>query len=101
MIQHIRAQAAAGRFELTRHALEEIEAEAISVAELLQALASGHVLEDYPTHRRGACCLVCGYAVSGRPLHVVCTTSLAVLRIITVYEPRLPWWVTPTQRRHP
>jgi hypothetical protein len=100
MLERIQAQAAARLYELTRHALEEMEAELIAEEELLQALTSGQILEDYPTHSRGACCLVCGYTLSGRPLHVVCTTSLPVLRIITVYEPQLPWWVTPTQRRH-
>jgi len=99
MLERIQAQAAAGLYELTRHAREEMAAEAIAEEELLHALASGHVLEDYPTHHRGACCLICGFAISGRPLHLVCTTSLPRLRIITVYESQLPWWVTPTQRR--
>jgi hypothetical protein len=99
MLEWMQAQAAAGLYELTRHAQEDMAAEAITVEELLQALASGHILEDYPTHHLGACCLVCRFAISGRPLHLVCTTSLPRLRVITVYEPQLPWWVTPTQRR--
>jgi hypothetical protein len=32
-------------------------------------------------------------------VHVVCTTARPVLIIITVYEPRLPKWLTPTNRR--
>lgn len=31
-------------------------------------------------------------------LHVVSTTAQPVLVIITVYEPKPPKWVTPTQR---
>jgi hypothetical protein len=56
------------------------------------------VLENYPEHRRGACCLLYGRAANGRHLHVVCTTAQPVLIVITVYEPRPPRWITPTQR---
>ena len=33
-----------------------------------------------------------------RYLHIVCTTSLGLATIITVYEPKLPKWVTPFKR---
>jgi hypothetical protein len=32
-------------------------------------------------------------------LHVVCTTAGPTLILITVYKPRPPKWVSPTQRR--
>jgi hypothetical protein len=99
MMERIRAQVAAGLIDVTRHAWEAMADEGIASLEMLQALRQGSILEDYPTHRRGACCLVCGYTADGSPLHVVCTTSLPFVRVITVYVPRLPWWVTPTQRR--
>jgi len=47
-------------------------------------------LENYPRHRRGACCLLCGYTADRRPFHMVCTTSRPRLNIITVYGPRPP-----------
>jgi hypothetical protein len=56
-------------------------------------------LENYPEHRRGACCLLSGFTHGGRRIHIVCTTARPVLIIITVYEPRPPKWVTPTRRR--
>ena len=55
-------------------------------------------LEHYPEHRRGPCCLVCGYTVEKRPLHVVCTTEQPLLILITAYEPKPPKWETPTLR---
>ncbi|MBM4122800.1 MAG: DUF4258 domain-containing protein [Nitrospira sp.] len=57
------------------------------------------VIENYPEHRRGPCCLLNGQTERGRPLHIVCTTAQPSLIIITAYEPRPPKWVTPTQRR--
>lgn len=98
-IAHIRAQALAENFRITLHAHQAMVEEGITLDELLQTVACGQILEDYPEHRRGACCLLNGQTNKGRPLHIVCTTTAPVLVIITVYEPRPPKWVTPTRRR--
>jgi len=94
----IRAQAGVENIRLTLHAHQEMAEENITLDEVLEAMASAEVLEDYPQHRRGPCCLIIGYTRKHRPLHVVCATARPVLVIITVYEPRAPKWVTPTER---
>ncbi|MFH1146297.1 MAG: DUF4258 domain-containing protein [Pseudomonadota bacterium] len=98
MLQEIRAHAAAENVRVTQHAQQEMVAENISLDDVLRAIDASLVLEDYSDHQRGSCCLLCGW-VQNRPLHVVCTTAQPVLIIITVYEPKPPKWVTPTQRR--
>jgi hypothetical protein len=82
---------------VTQHAQQEMAEEEILLTDVLSALRRGRILEHYPDHRRGSCCLVCGYTGSGRPLHLVCTTQSPVI-LITVYEPKPPKWETPTQR---
>jgi len=67
--------------------------------DVLAAIMTAEVLEDYPAHRRGPCCLLSGKAKDGRPLHVVCATGGSILVIITVYEPRPPKWIAPNRRR--
>ncbi len=99
MIERIRAQAAAENIRITQHAQQEMVEEDITLDEILQAIATAQVLENYPEHKRGSCCLLYGVADDGRPVHIVCTTAQPVLIVITVYEPGLPKWVTPTQRR--
>lgn len=84
---------------VTLHAQQEMVEEDIQYDDVLGALTRCQLLENYPEHRRGACCLVYGDTALGRPLHVVCTTAMPVLILITVYEPKPPKWVTPTQRR--
>lgn len=96
--ERIRVQSHAENVRFTRHAHQEIVEEGIAIDEVLQALRSCAVLEDYPTHPRGPCCLVGGMTSAGRHLHVVCTTAQPMLIIITVYEPKPPKWVTPEQR---
>ena len=99
MLDRIREQALADNVRVTRHAQQEMVEEDISLDDVLEAISQGTVLEDYAQHRRGACCLVYGHIRAGRAIHVVCTTARPTLVIITVYEPKLPKWITPTQRR--
>jgi hypothetical protein len=99
ILAKIQAQAAAEAIRLTQHAQTEMDAEEITLDETLAAIANSRIIEDYPDHRRGACCLLFGHTPAGRPLHVVCSTSEPLLVIITVYEPMPPKWVSPTQRR--
>ncbi len=98
-IEQVRHFAEVENIRLTPHAHQEMIEEEISLNEVLQALINGRMIENYPEHQRGACCLVYGDTQINRPLHVVCTTTKPILIIITVYEPKLPKWLNPTQRR--
>ena len=99
ILERIRAQAGAENIRITQHAQQEMVEENITLDEVLEAIATGQILENYPKHRRGACCLLNGFTRQGRPLHIICATTRPVLIIITVYEPRPPKWITPTRRR--
>lgn len=99
VLDHIRAQAAAGNLRVTQHAQQEMVNDAASLDDVLAALVAGQIMENYPAYKRGACCLVHGATNAGRDLHVVCTSVNPVLIIITVYEPKPPVWPTPTRRR--
>ena len=98
IMNRLRSQVAARLVRVTQHAQQEMVEEGVSLEDVFQAVATGRVLENYPEHRRGACCLAGGSTRSGRAIHVVCTTELPVMVIITVYEPKAPKWVTPTRR---
>ena len=97
--QLIHKQVKNKHLRITQHAHQEMVEENIVLNEMLEVILSSNVLENYPEHRRGPCCLLSGLTNAGRPLHVVCTTEQPVLIIITVYEPKPPKWVSPTQRR--
>lgn len=99
-MERVRSQAAAGAVKVSQHAHVAMVDESFELDDVLHGLASGaaEIIEDYPAHRRGPCCLVNTTTAAGRPLHVVCTTAQPVLILITVYEPLPPKWVTPRQR---
>lgn len=99
ILARIKSQVATGSFRVTQHAQQEMVEEQISLDEVAEAIRRGEILEHYPEHRRGPCCLLNGRSDEGRPLHVVCTSAQPLLVLITVYEPRPPKWVTPRERR--
>lgn len=99
MLAKLQEQARTKALRVTQHAQEEMDAEDITLSEVREAIAKGQILENYPEHLRGSCCLLYGQTDEGHPLHVVCTTAQSLLIIITVYRPTLPKWISPTRRR--
>ncbi len=98
VLDHICLQAANRRYRLSLHARREMQHEDITLAELFEATVAGQIVENYPHHGRGACCLLYGATEAGRDLHIVCTTTAPELIIITVYVPLPPKWITPVRR---
>lgn len=96
--KRLAAQAASGQIRFTLHAHQEMVEEGIAYQDVITAMMTCEIIENYPNHQRGSCCLVCGYTGTKRILHVCCTTALDVAIIITVYEPKAPKWVTPYKR---
>ncbi|MEW6363297.1 MAG: DUF4258 domain-containing protein [Acidobacteriota bacterium] len=94
----LRQQAETDRLRVTVHAHQEMVEEDISLEDVRDVLLDPVLIENYPEHKRGPCCLVGQRTARGRYVHVVCTTSLDIAIIITVYEPRPPKWATPFER---
>jgi hypothetical protein len=99
LLARIKSQAGAEAFRVTQHVQQEMVEDEITLDEVVQAIQHGEILEDYPEHRRGACCLVNEFTDEGRSLHIVCTTAQPLLILITAYVPRPPKWLTPRERR--
>jgi len=60
---------------MTAHADEEAREENISLQDIHEVIVNGEIIEDYPAHRRGLCCLIHARISSGRNLHLVTTTE--------------------------
>ena len=99
-MDELREEIAAGRFELTRHAVGRITVRRIRVQELREAVAGGEVIEDYPDDKYGPSCLIFGTTLAGIPLHVQCSyPSRTPVRIIALYEPTPDHWIEFRRRR--
>jgi hypothetical protein len=75
ILARIRELAAAEMIRVTQHAQVEMDADEVTLDEVLDVSVAGQILENYPEHRRGPCCLLCGRSFRGRFLHIVCTTA--------------------------
>ena len=94
MIDDIRNKIVRGQFEFSQHAVDQSIIRHISVQELREAIAVGEVIEDYPVDKYGPSCLVFGFTLARRPLHIQCSyPSRPLVKIITLYEPDPRRWV--------
>lgn len=67
-------------------------------AEVEDALLNGRILEQYEDTGRGESCLVAGFTLAGKPVHIVCGRRDDVMAIITVYIPTPPKFKNPYER---
>ena len=76
----------------TKHVLERLFQRNIIIDDVMTALTKGEIIEQYPTDYPFPSCLVLGYTISKKPLHIVCGSNGAELWIITVYIPNSVEW---------
>jgi len=90
----ISSKIAACSFEFSKHAVDQLMRRKILVHEVREALSKPEILEHYPNDKYGPSCLVLGFSLHGRALHVVCThPEREMVKIITIYEPDLNLWL--------
>lgn len=100
IIHDIRQKFLDGLVEFTQHAVDRSIIRRISLDEIRQAIASGEVIEEYPDDRYGPSCLVFGYSLEDRPLHVQCSyPDRPLLKVITAYQPDPALWINFRTRR--
>lgn len=100
LIDELRAQISTGRFELSKHAVDQSIVRRIGMQELREAVAAGEIIENYPDDKYGPSCLIFGETSFRRPLHVQCSyPSRTPVRIVTLYEPTPDRWIDFKRRR--
>ena len=71
----------------TQHGLERMQERDISRADVKNGIASGEIIEEYPDDYPHPICLIFGYTVNGRILHIVAGCDSINVYIITAYYP--------------
>ena len=90
MIDEIRAKIVAGRFEFSRHAVDQTLLRGIAVEEIRQALIDGIIIENYPDDKYGPSCLVFGNTKNGRALYIQCSYPSRELIKSLLFMNRIP-----------
>lgn len=101
MIDEIRAKIAAGQFEFSKHAVDQSILRHVTIQEVREVFAVGEIIEDYPRDKYGPSCLVLGFTMAERPLHIQCSyPARPIVKIITLYEPGPTAWIDFKQRKN-
>ncbi|MBI2996171.1 MAG: DUF4258 domain-containing protein [Candidatus Melainabacteria bacterium] len=88
-------------FRITQHALQEKDADNISILEIKTSIKHAEVIEDYPSSKPLPSCLVLSFNNKNEPIHTVWAldkgSQIAIL--ITVYRPNPKKWVEYKKRK--
>jgi hypothetical protein len=76
----------------TRHIFERLFLRNIRIDDVMAALTTGEIIEQYPTDYPFPSCLVLGTTTAGKPLHIVCGSNGTELWLITAYYPDPAEW---------
>ena len=77
---------------LTQHLQLRMRKRGILYDDMVRAILSGEIIEQYPTDYPYPSCLVLGTTLNGSYLHVVCGIGNGLLWIITTYHPDSSKW---------
>lgn len=93
MLRDIGRKIINGEFELSKHAVDQSILRNIRIKEIREMINNGEIIEDYPDDKYGASCLISGFTMVNRPLHLHCSyPSRPILKIITLYQPTEERW---------
>jgi hypothetical protein len=100
LIDDIREKVTSNRLEFSKHAVDQSLQRHINVKEFREAMATAEIVEDYPDDKYGPSCLLLGWTVARRPVHIQCSyPSRPLLKVITLYEPDPELWIDFRERR--
>jgi hypothetical protein len=87
-----------GDIFFSEHAVRQMAKRDIDDDEVVEAILSGEIIEEYPADKYSPSCLIFGETKDRRSLHVVCSLPPRV-RVITVYEPDPDEWIDYRRRK--
>ena len=91
-ITEIKARCRDDLIEVTQHILIRCQQRNITYKEIKEAIVNGEIIEEYPDDYPYPSCLVLGYTIKNRVLHVVVGISDTRIWLITAYEPSIEQW---------
>ena len=86
-IEVIQKLCKARKIKWSVHATIRMQDRTISRADVIRCILSGEIIEDYPTDYPFPSCLIFGYSVANKILHVVVGHNDNEIYIITAYQP--------------
>lgn len=91
-IEKIRELVKNGKIDWTKHCLNRLNKRDISVKDVKNVINSGFIIEWYEKDYPYPSCLILGYNIKNKILHVVCGVSHEYVHMITAYYPNKDKW---------
>ena len=85
-IEEIQKLCSQSKIKWSGHAAERIQQRGISREDVLNCIMDGEIIEDYPDYWLNPACLIFGYSVNNKILHVVVGID-DYIHIVTAYFP--------------
>jgi len=76
----------------TNHMFMRLVQRGIEMDDVTAALLNGEIIENYPSDYPYPSCLLLGYTVNEKALHIVCGSNGEELWLITAYYPNINSW---------
>lgn len=77
---------------ITNHAMERCRERGIVVKDILNAVETGEIIENYPDDFPFPSCLVCGKSIKGDIIHICMSDEGNSSKVITAYSPSSDKW---------
>lgn len=78
--------------EITIHAAKRLEQRDISINDVISCIKEGEIIAQYPDDYPYPSCLILGFSMKQKYIHVVIGSNLETIWIITAYYPDLNKW---------
>ena len=91
-IEIIREYILKKKVDWTKHCLNRLQQRNIKISEVKTAINNGKIIEYYYDDFPYPSCLILGYNINNRLLHVVCGMSEDTIHMITAYYPDITKW---------
>jgi hypothetical protein len=101
-LEQIQALVGRGEVRVSAHGYDELAADGVAIADIVQGLAGAVVLEDYPDFAKGPCVLVLEHDRERQPIHVVWGVPrghVSPAVVVTAYRPDPAKWDETWQKR--
>lgn len=77
---------------ITEHARVRLFERKINIADIINSIATGEIIKQYESDTPLPSCLILGYTIELKYIHVVLSCDMDYIYLITAYFPDLEMW---------
>lgn len=80
------------RIVLTKHAKERLTERNITIKDIINGIQTGEIIKQYEDDKPLSSCLILGFSVDNKYIHIVVSHDSDYIYLITAYYPNTDQW---------